>query len=213
VRVSLTENKRKIKVKWAKTAIGTGYTAMRATDAAFTKGVKTEKATSRTTDSFTFEKPSWEQTIYVKARAYIKIGKKTYYSAYTKPKSITTKDEKWIDIDLSEQRVYTYFGKKKLKTYKISSGKKATPTIKGTFYIYLKLKIQDMRPIELDGSRGYVPNVPWVQYFQGGYALHGCYWHNNFGKPMSHGCINMRIKDAKALYKWSPMGTKVKVHK
>ena len=48
-----------------------------------------------------------------------------------------------------------------------------------------------------------LPNVPYVMYFYQDYGLHGAYWHNNFGHPMSHGCINERITDAKALYDWA----------
>ncbi len=54
-----------------------------------------------------------------------------------------------------------------------------------------------------------LPNVPYVMFFYNddvdkseGFSLHGAYWHNNFGHPMSHGCVNMRIVDAKALYDW-----------
>jgi lipoprotein-anchoring transpeptidase ErfK/SrfK len=96
----------------------------------------------------------------------------------------------------------------------ISSGKKATPTIKGTFRIYLKRSVHTM--VGVDPSSGKViyrtPNVRWISYFKAGYALHATYWHNNFGTPMSHGCVNMRTKDAKYLYNWAPMGTLVIVH-
>jgi lipoprotein-anchoring transpeptidase ErfK/SrfK len=49
-------------------------------------------------------------------------------------------------------------------------------------------------------------------YFYKGYGLHGTYWHNNFGTPMSHGCVNLSIPDAEWLYYWAPLGTSVKVH-
>ncbi|MBI5619492.1 L,D-transpeptidase, partial [Candidatus Gottesmanbacteria bacterium] len=53
------------------------------------------------------------------------------------------------------------------------------------------------------GPGYYLPDVPYVMYFYLGYAIHGTYWHNNFGHPMSHGCVNMRIEDAKTLFEWS----------
>jgi lipoprotein-anchoring transpeptidase ErfK/SrfK len=56
-----------------------------------------------------------------------------------------------------------------------------------------------------------LPNVQWVMYFYRDYSLHGAYWHNNFGQPMSHGCVNMRNEDAKWLYDWAPEGTSVMV--
>ena len=49
-------------------------------------------------------------------------------------------------------------------------------------------------------------------YFYGGYGLHGTYWHNNFGTPMSHGCVNLSQGDAAWLYNWAPVGTKVVTH-
>ena len=58
-----------------------------------------------------------------------------------------------------------------------------------------------------------LPNVPWTMYFRGGYAIHGVYWHTNFGTPMSHGCINMKKSDARWLYRWAPRGTKVRIHR
>ena len=58
-----------------------------------------------------------------------------------------------------------------------------------------------------------LPNVPWTMYFHGGYAIHGTYWHNNFGRPMSHGCVNMKTPEAKILFQWAPKGTLVVVHK
>jgi len=51
-----------------------------------------------------------------------------------------------------------------------------------------------------------------VQYFYKGYALHGTYWHNNFGRPMSHGCVNMTNDDALWMYEWTDYGTLVNVH-
>jgi lipoprotein-anchoring transpeptidase ErfK/SrfK len=58
----------------------------------------------------------------------------------------------------------------------------------------------------------YLPNVPHVMYFYGGYGLHGTYWHNNFGTPMSHGCVNLSQTDAEWLYNWASVGTKVVTH-
>ena len=58
-----------------------------------------------------------------------------------------------------------------------------------------------------------LPNVPWTMYFYGGYAIHGAYWHNNFGQRMSHGCVNMKPNEAKWLFNWTPKGTLVVVRK
>ena len=58
-----------------------------------------------------------------------------------------------------------------------------------------------------------VPDVPWVQYFTNyGHALHGTYWHNNFGAVMSHGCVNLPMDFAEWLYGWTSIGTRVEIH-
>ena len=58
----------------------------------------------------------------------------------------------------------------------------------------------------------YLPNVPYVQYFYRDYAIHGTYWHNNFGTPMSHGCVNLTIPDSQWIFNWASNGTVVNVH-
>jgi lipoprotein-anchoring transpeptidase ErfK/SrfK len=55
----------------------------------------------------------------------------------------------------------------------------------------------------MSGPGYYLPNVPYVMFFYKAYSLHGTYWHNNFGQPMSHGCVNLRTEDAQWLYEWS----------
>jgi lipoprotein-anchoring transpeptidase ErfK/SrfK len=57
-----------------------------------------------------------------------------------------------------------------------------------------------------------LPNVPYVVYFYRGYAIHGTYWHNNFGHPMSHGCVNLSIADAKLLYFWIDYATPIIIY-
>lgn len=107
-------------------------------------------------------------------------------------------NEKWIDVDLSQQQVTAFEGSRAVRTFTISSGLPGTPTVTGTFRIRAKVRSQTM------SGPGYsLPNVEWVQYFFSDYAFHGAYWHNNFGNPMSHGCINMTNDDAKWLFEWT----------
>jgi lipoprotein-anchoring transpeptidase ErfK/SrfK len=80
--------------------------------------------------------------------------------------------------------------------------------VKGRFKIYAKY-----RSAPMSGPGYYLPGVPWTMYFHKGYAIHGTYWHNNFGTRMSHGCINMKTPEAKWLFKWAPKGTLVVVHR
>ena len=107
-------------------------------------------------------------------------------------------EEKWIEVDLSEQRLTAYEGTKVVLSARISSGRSRTPTVTGKFRIQRKYESQLM-----SGPGYYLPAVPYVMYFYGNYALHGAYWHSNWGTPMSHGCINMRKEDAKWLYDWT----------
>jgi lipoprotein-anchoring transpeptidase ErfK/SrfK len=118
---------------------------------------------------------------------------------------------KWIDIDLSSQTLRAYAGNRVIYSTRISSGTSRYPTVQGTFRVYSKLRAQRMRG---GVGRDYydLPNVPHVMYFYGGYAIHGAYWHNNFGRPMSHGCVNLPLRIASTLYNWTPMGTTVRVH-
>jgi lipoprotein-anchoring transpeptidase ErfK/SrfK len=114
--------------------------------------------------------------------------------------------ERRIVIDLSEQTLSAYQGDVRVLFSIVSTGKAATPTRPGEFAIYQKLKAQDM-----SGDDYNLPGVPWVMYYDGENAIHGAYWHANFGIPTSHGCTNMTIGDARALYTWAPEGTPVTV--
>lgn len=114
---------------------------------------------------------------------------------------------RWIDVDLSSQRVFAFEGDTLLRTFVVSTGTSAHPTVVGRFRIYVKYRYDDMA-----GPGYYLPNVPYTMYFYQGYALHGTYWHSNFGHPMSHGCINLRTSDAGWLFDFASVGTLVNVH-
>ncbi len=122
----------------------------------------------------------------------------------------TYRADKRIEVDLTNQRLYAFEGDNKIHDFLISSGKWGrTPT--GEFNIWIKLRYTRMQ----GGNRALgtyynLPNVPFTMYFANadipswrGYGIHGAYWHNNFGHPMSHGCINMRIEEARWLFRWA----------
>jgi lipoprotein-anchoring transpeptidase ErfK/SrfK len=115
--------------------------------------------------------------------------------------------EHWIDVDLTQQRVYAYAGDTLMNSFIVSTGTWQTPTVTGKYNIWIKL-----RSTTMTGPGYYLPNVPFTMYFYKGYGLHGTYWHNNFGTPMSHGCVNLSISDAEWLYNFSSVGTLVNVH-
>lgn len=118
---------------------------------------------------------------------------------------------KWIDVSLSKQKLTAYDGDKVIYTSLISSGVARYPTVTGTFSVYLKYEKQTM--VGGRGSDAYnLPNVPYVMYFYQDYGIHGTYWHSNFGRPMSHGCVNTPTDVARLLYNWAPIGTPVVVH-
>lgn len=118
-----------------------------------------------------------------------------------------------IDVDLSEQRTYLIENGQVVQSWAISSGLSPNDTPTGNFRMQAHVRIQGMGNKDLtQPPYYYTPNVPWVSYFNGDIAFHGTYWHNNFGHPMSHGCINMTIDAAQYVYNWAPLGTEVSVH-
>ncbi len=137
--------------------------------------------------------------------------------------------EKWIEVDLSEQKLRAWEGNNLFLETLISSGKPWTPTITGEFRIWSKFHYAKMSGgIKGTSSYYYLPNVPYIMYFHKDFALHGTYWHNNFGAPMSHGCVNLPTPIAEKLFYWTNpqvptnkhfissdkdnLGTKVVVH-
>jgi lipoprotein-anchoring transpeptidase ErfK/SrfK len=117
-------------------------------------------------------------------------------------------NQRWIQVNLSTQKLTAWEGKKPVYAVTVSTGKKSTPTLVGSFKIQSKLKSTRMRGRDYD-----VPNVPHTMFYQGNYAIHGAYWHKKFGTPVSHGCINVAPNHAKWLFNWASLGTPVFIHK
>lgn len=117
--------------------------------------------------------------------------------------------EKWIEVDLSEQKLKAWDGDSLFLETLVSSGLPGTPTPKGEFRIWSKA-----RATKMEGGVGkyyyYLPNVPYVMFFENdsvpgyrGFSLHGTYWHNDFGNVHSHGCVNLPTPVAEKLYYWA----------
>lgn len=127
----------------------------------------------------------------------------------------TSGANKRIEIDLTNQHLYAFEDNTVVYSFPVSTGKWGrTPT--GDFTIWIKLSYTRMKGgNKLLGTYYDLPNVPSTMYFYNaqvpkarGYGIHGAYWHNNFGHPMSHGCINLSVADAKILYDWAtPVST------
>ena len=115
--------------------------------------------------------------------------------------------QRLLEVDLTGQWMTAWEGDKVFMHTLISSGLPDTPTVLGRYAIYSKVEKQDM-----NGFNGPLPDVPWVMYFFEGFSFHGAYWHNNFGIPMSHGCVHLTPELAKKLYDWTDLGTQVYVH-
>ncbi|QQE63576.1 hypothetical protein GFS31_02430 [Leptolyngbya sp. BL0902] len=115
-------------------------------------------------------------------------------------------NQRWLQVDLSSQRLYAWEGNTPVYAVIVSTGKPSTPTVRGVFAIQSMHRTARMRGADYD-----VPNVPWTMYFYRGYAIHGAYWHHNFGTPVSHGCVNVAVDHAEWFFNWSSIGTPVVV--
>jgi len=119
---------------------------------------------------------------------------------------------KRIIVDLSSQTLYAYEGDTLFMKVRVSTGISATPTPIGHFTIFKKTPSRYMQgPIPGISDHKYdLPGVPWDMYFTAqGAAIHGAYWHNDFGNLHSNGCVNLPLASAAQLYQWADLGTPV----
>jgi lipoprotein-anchoring transpeptidase ErfK/SrfK len=123
-------------------------------------------------------------------------------------------DERWVHVDLSSQTLVAYEGDTPVFSTLVSTGRAAFPTPTGVFRLEAK-----HLTVSMDGGGGEgdgdgasadpaaeayrIDDVPWVQFFEGGYALHGAFWHEAFGSPRSHGCVNLPPADARWLFRFT----------
>ncbi len=113
-------------------------------------------------------------------------------------------DERWIEVNLKEQTLKAYEGSQMVYATLISSGLPRWQTITGLFRIWIKIKHRKMSGGSLEnGDYYYLADVPWTMYFKDGYGLHAAYWHDDFGRPKSHGCVNLSPLDVYLLCQWS----------
>lgn len=153
---------------------------------------------------------AWEQVQYYAAASHLE----PYKEADLMPISPEVPaGEKRIEVSLARQVLTAYESDQIVLRTSISSGIRSstsgnglpTETPTGSFNITSKLSAKYMGASRLTDTLGdrFLPGVPWTAYFaEGGYAIHGAYWHNNFGAPMSRGCVNVRPREAQWLYRW-----------
>lgn len=129
-------------------------------------------------------------------------------NSYDPNRSSDDKVAKVIGVSLKNQTLTYSVGPYVVKTIFISTGLPSTPTPPGEYAIQKKLPLVTYR-----GRNYYFPNTKWNMLFKtspkGGYYIHGAYWHSNFGRPMSHGCVNVSYEEMESLYDWADVGTKV----
>lgn len=134
--------------------------------------------------------------------------KKSEHKVSAKVKQLKNSNKRWIQVDLSEQRLITWEGNKPVFGVIVSTGKKDTPTPTGVFNIYTKLEKTRMKGEDYD-----IEDVPHTMYYQGSYGIHGAFWHKSFGTPVSRGCVNVAPNHAKKIFNWASVGTTVVVQK
>jgi lipoprotein-anchoring transpeptidase ErfK/SrfK len=124
-----------------------------------------------------------------------------------KMQTLRESNQRWIEIDLSSQRLIAWEGQTPVYAIIVSTGKASTPTPTGTFAIQTK-----HRQARMQGNDYDISDVPYTMYYSGNYAIHGAYWHHKFGTPVSHGCVNVAVDHANWLFDWATVGTPVVVH-
>jgi lipoprotein-anchoring transpeptidase ErfK/SrfK len=124
--------------------------------------------------------------------------------------SFATGDRKWVDVSIKEQSLVAYRGQRPVYVTLVSTGRDGlmdpettNSTVRGTFMIYQKDVSSTMDGDEDRADSFNLHDVPFVQYFHKGYALHGTYWHDEFGHVRSHGCVNLAPADAAWLFEWT----------
>ena len=130
----------------------------------------------------------------------------------------TSTANKRIEVNLTTQTLTAFENDQNIGSFLISSGKwNRTPV--GEYKIWAKIRSQKMSGGSKElGTYYYLPNVPYILFFYNdkvakkvGYSIHGTYWHDNFGVPMSHGCVNMKTTEAKIIYEWADLNTTITI--
>lgn len=162
-----------------------------------------------------FDAAAVVEMLEVGGAEYLKIGQDHYVKRSdvmlvekTKPpKIVKSENQKWIDIDVSQQVLVAYEGEKAVYAALVSTGKEKQniefKTPRGVFSVLSKHVTGTMDNLYASDGPYMIEDVPWTMYFIGSYALHGAFWHNGFGGMRSHGCINLPPFDARWLFYWA----------
>ena len=153
----------------------------------------------------------WESTdgFWVSVAATRLFKKRDEFPAFAKGDKAA---KKWVDISIRDQTLIAYEGQRAVYIARVSTGlgelsdpEKTHATKRGVFTIKAKHLTATMTGDEaIDNYE--LADVPYVQYFEGGYALHAAFWHEDFGRVRSHGCVNLTPKDAAWIFEWTEPG-------
>lgn len=119
--------------------------------------------------------------------------------------------EKMITVDTASQMLTAWEGGRIVYQTSASTGLPLSPTVKGSFRVYKKVALGNMRGTSPYIGKYNLKNVPNSLYFYQGYAVHGAYWHNSFGTRRSNGCVNLPLAMAQKVFDWAEVGTRVEV--
>ncbi len=149
-------------------------------------------------------------TMKRRGRHYVRVGEKDFLSSRiaavlktVEPPRDIKQDERWIDIDLEQQTLVAYEGDIPVFATLVSTGREEFETPRGSFRIYSKHVAITMDNPDAGEEAYSIEDVPWTQYFEGSFALHGAFWHNRFGRVRSHGCVNLSPADARRIFFWT----------
>jgi hypothetical protein len=132
------------------------------------------------------------------------------YVASLTPQNRASAQGRWIEVNLTEQNLVIYKNEKPIFATLVSTGRERGWTAAGSFTIYHIMEQYGLlSPDPNSIGNYYLEDVPHILFYQGSWALHGAYWHDAFGTPNSHGCVNLSLADAHWLYDWAKAGDRV----
>ncbi|MCI9887152.1 L,D-transpeptidase family protein [Micrococcales bacterium 31B] len=211
--------------KWVTDEVAPGLEVKQVNQLVWTSPTtKKEKIAQKGVDGSTYD-ATQTATLTATIAEQLKAGQAAPIEATMKPSKFTVKatnldPDRYVEIDLTTQKVLLHSDDRVIHTYDTVSGKEGWETPTGTYKVYYKTTIQTMEGgSKEDGTYYKTPNVRWATYFNGGIATHGAYWRTEYGtqvdtaKDGSHGCLNLPEDQAKIVYDFAPIGTKVVVHK
>lgn len=186
-------------------AVFTGESTMHVVESGQELGLIAKEYNVTTQDIITLNNITNPDLIYAGQELLIPVGG-IYTPTAAEAPAPPTNVGKSIVVSTQTQRIYAYENGQLVRSHLASTGRERTPTVLGDYAVYVKHESTNMR-----GPDYFLPDVPYTMYFYSGYGIHGTYWHNSFGRPMSHGCVNLPTEEARWFFNWAEVGTPVRV--